>query len=196
MSPPTTSFGAIERVKGGDYEAFSTLFAKYRRRLAVLLRYKAGAELLASVEIDDLLQETFLRAFRDLQQFTYESPGSFWNWLSSIAGHVVQDSARFQGRQKRQPGEVVRFRSETNPAGPDPADFKTPSLLLSEKEAVETLFKRLDALPEDYRQAILLAKVEGLATSEIAAKLGKSRQSAALLLHRALKRFRALAEQP
>jgi RNA polymerase sigma-70 factor (ECF subfamily) len=195
MSPPTTSFGAVERVKGGDYDAFSALFAKYRRRLAVLLRYKAGPELLSVVEIDDLLQETFLRAFRDIEHFTYESPGSFWNWLSSIAGHIVLDTARFQGRQKRQAAQVVRFRSPSNPNGPDPLDPKTPSLLLSEKEAVQSLFERLDALPEDYRQAILLAKVEGLTTAEIAAKLGKSREAAALLLHRALKRFRALAAE-
>jgi RNA polymerase sigma-70 factor, ECF subfamily len=196
MPAPTTSFGAIEKVKGGDYDAFAVLFTKYRRRLAVLLRYKAGPDLLSSVEIDDLLQETFLRAFRDIARFTYESPGSFWNWLASIAGHVAQDAARFQGRQKRQAAEVVRFRSETNPLGPDPVDARTPSFILSEKEAVETLFKRLDALPEDYRQAILLAKVEGLSTAEIAAKLDKSREGAALLLHRALKRFRALADQP
>lgn len=196
MPAHTTSFGAIEKVKEGDYDAFAALFTKYRRRLAVLLRYKAGPDLLSSVEIDDLLQETFLRAFRDIERFTYESPGSFWYWLASIAGHVAQDAARFQGRQKRQAAEVVRFRSETNPFGPDPVDSRTPSLILSEKEAVETLFKRLDALPEDYRQAILLAKVEGLSTSEIAAKLDKSREGAALLLHRALKRFRALAEEP
>ncbi|HLY15582.1 MAG TPA: sigma-70 family RNA polymerase sigma factor [Bryobacteraceae bacterium] len=196
MSPPTTSFGAVEKVKSGDYDAFSALFGKYRRRLAVFLRYTAGPELLATFEIDDLLQETFLRAFRDVARFTYESPGSFWNWLASIAGHVVLDAARFQGRQKRHAAEILRFRSETNPLGPDPVDCKTPSLLLSEKEAVAALFERLDALPEDYRQVILLAKVEGLSTAEIAARLGKSRENAALLLHRALKRFRAQSDQP
>lgn len=195
MESATTSFDAVQRIQGGNAEAFSILFRKYRRRLAVLLRYKAGAELLASVEIDDLLQETFLRAFRDVDGFTYESPGSFWNWLASIAGHVVADTARFQGRQKRHAGEAVRFRSESNPQGPEPADSKTPTLLLSEKESVEALFQRLDALPENYRQAIVLAKIEGLATGEVAERLGKSREAAALLLHRALKRFRALAPE-
>ena len=110
--------------------------------------------MLAAVEIDDLLQETFLRAFRDIGSFQYESPGSFWNWLSSIANHVTQDAARFEGRQKRHADETVRFRSASNSNGADPADAKTPSLLLSEKEAVESLFRTLDALPEDYRQAI------------------------------------------
>jgi RNA polymerase sigma-70 factor (ECF subfamily) len=193
---PTTSFGAVEKVKGGDYDAFAALFAKYRRRLAALLRYKASPELLAAVEVDDLLQESFLQAFEDIQRFNYETPGSFWNWLAAIASHVVLDAARFQGRQKRNAGDVLRFRSATNPDGPEPADFKTPTLLLSEKEAVDALFERLKALPKDYREAILLAKVEGLTTSEIAAHMGKTREAAALLLHRALKRFRALAEEP
>jgi len=193
---PTSSFGAVERVKGGDYQAFAALFAKYRRRLAALLRYKAGPELLAAVEVDDLLQETFLEAFRDIGQFHYESPGSFWNWLASIAGHVVADSARFQGREKRKAAAIVRFRSVGNPDGPDPLDSKTPTLLLSEKEAVEALFARLDLLPPDYREAIVLAKIEGLSTAGMAARMGKSREAAALLLCRALKRFRAIAARP
>jgi RNA polymerase sigma-70 factor (ECF subfamily) len=193
---PTTSFGAVEKVKGGDDGAFAALFAKYRRRLAALLRYKAGPVLLATVEVDDLLQETFLQAFRDIGRFQYAAPGSFWNWLASIASHVVQDAARFQGRQKRNAGDVVRFRSPSNPDGPDPVDRKTPTLLLSEKEAVQSLFERLEALPSDYREAILLAKIEGLSTSEVAARMGKTREAAALLLHRALKRFRALAGEP
>jgi len=193
---PTTSFGAVQRVKGGDYDAFAALFAKYRRRLAALLRYKAGPELLAAVEVDDLLQETFLQAFRDIGKFQYAAPGSFWNWLASIAGHVVQDAARFRGRQKRHAGEVVGFRSAGNPDGPDPIDARTPTLLLAEKEAVAALFARLEALPPDYREAILLAKIEGLSTVEIAARMGKTREAAALLLHRALKRLRALAGEP
>ncbi|MGA2132951.1 MAG: RNA polymerase sigma factor [Bryobacteraceae bacterium] len=190
---PTSSFGAVEKAKSGDPGAFEALFAKYRRRLAALLRYKAGPELLRTVEVDDLLQETFLQAFRDLQGFDYAAPGSFWNWLASIAGHVVQDAARFQGRQKRHADGVVRFRSASNPEGPDPLDLKTPTLLLSEKEAVQALFERLDALPADYREAILLAKIEGLSTAEMAARMGKTRENAALLLHRALKRLRAPA---
>lgn len=193
--PPTTSFDAVEMVKGGDYQAFATLFAKYRKRLAVFLRYQTSPELRSVVEIDDLLQETFLRAFRDLGAFHYEAPGSFWNWLASIAAHVVMDTARFQSRQKRQAEAMVPFRSESNPHGADPVDAKTPSLLLSEKEAVQSLIERLDALPEDYRRVIVWSKIEGLTTAEIAARLGKSREAAALLLHRALKRFRGLAAE-
>ena len=57
------------------------------------------------------------------------------------------------------------------------------------------LVHKLDALPEDYRQVILLAKLEGLTTQEVAERMGKSRETVALLLHRALQRFRQLDQR-
>jgi RNA polymerase sigma factor (sigma-70 family) len=100
---------------------------------------------------------------------------------------------RYRHRECRA-GEEVPFRSLSNPLGPDPADTKTPSRLFGQKEAVERLLDRLGALPEDYRQAIVLAKIEGLTTAEMAERLGKPREAVALLVYRAVKRFRALCE--
>jgi RNA polymerase sigma-70 factor (ECF subfamily) len=194
MNPISSSQGLIERIKNGDHEAFSTLFAKYRPRLAVLIHYKMSPELRSFFEVDDILQETFLEAFRDFDQFTYQSRGSFMSWLARIADHVMADLARSQGRQKRHAAEMLRFRSESNPAGPEPVDSKTPSRILSEEEGLRGLLAKLNSLPENYRQAILLMKVEGLSTQEAAARLGKSNEATALLLHRALKRFRSLQD--
>jgi RNA polymerase sigma-70 factor, ECF subfamily len=193
MPEVTSTFGLIARLKAGDREAFTALFEKYRRRLAVLLHYKMSDKLRVAMEVDDLLQETFLRAFRDIHQFSYRSPGSFLRWLASIADHVVIDAARAQERLSRA-GQVLPFRSPSNPAGPEPADSKTPSRLMAEQEALEGLLARLDALPGEYRQIILWAKMEGLSTQEMAERLGRSREAAALLLHRALKRFSTLAK--
>jgi RNA polymerase sigma-70 factor (ECF subfamily) len=196
MESVTSSFGLIDRIKNGDQGAFSALFAKCRSRLAVLVHFRMGPELAGLYEVDDILQETFLKAFRDFDQFTYRSPGSFMSWLARIADHVLADLARSQGRQKRHAAEMLRFRSESNPAGPEPLDSKTPSRILAEAEGVRGLLNKLSSLPEDYRQAILLMKVEGLSTSEAAERLGKSSQATALLLHRALKRFRTLQPAP
>jgi len=195
MERVTSSYGLIERIRNGDQQAFSMLFEKYRARLAVLIHYRMGAELGRSYEADDILQETFLKAFRDFDRFTYRTPGSFMSWLARIADHVLADLARAQGRQKRHADEMLRFRSESNPAGPEPIDSKTPSRVLAESEALRGLLDRLNSLPEDYRQAILLIKVEGLSTAEAAERLGKSNPATALLLHRALKRFRGLEEE-
>ena len=66
-----------------------------------------------------------------------------------------------------------------------------PPVAESELEAFEADIGT--QLPEDYRQAILLMKIEGLSTVEAAGRLGRTRDATALLLHRAIKRFRAQA---
>jgi RNA polymerase sigma-70 factor (ECF subfamily) len=193
MLSPTSTFDLLEQARNGDEPALSRAFERYRRRLAVLVHFKLGARVREFADVDDVVQETCLRAFRDIARFSYQSPGSFFRWLSAIADHVIADRVRYQNRECRA-GEAVRFRSDTNPLGPDPADTKTPSRLLAQREAVQRLLDRLDALPEDYRQAILLAKIERLSTAEMAERLGKSREAVALLVYRAVKRFRELSD--
>ena len=193
MESPTSTFTLLEKAQAGDREALSRAFEKYQRRLAVLFHFKLGERTRTFAEVDDIVQETLLRAFRDIEHFSYQAPGSFLRWLSAIADHAIVDRVRYQGRQRRA-AEEIPFRSESNPAGPEPADTKTPSRLLAQREAVERLLARLSALPEDYRKVILMAKIEGLSTAEIAAQMGKSREAVALLVYRAVKRFRNLCE--
>ncbi|MCL4523961.1 MAG: ECF-type sigma factor [Acidobacteria bacterium] len=123
---PTSTFGLVERFKSGDEEAFAQLFEKYRRRLAVLIHYKLSPGWQGTMEVDDVLQETFFAAAQDAGSFAYRAPGSFLSWLARIAEHIIIDEARARARQKRLAKEVVRFRSESNPAGPEPADSNTP----------------------------------------------------------------------
>ena len=186
----TSTFGLIERFQNGDQEAFAQLFAKYKGRLAVLLHYRMSAGLRDRIEVDDLLQEVFLEAAQQMDAFVYRSPGSFFAWLARIADHTVVDQTRYEGRRKRRAEEMLRFRSPSNPLGPEPVDADTPSRVYSRQENLQLLYNRLDALPEEDRRVILFAKIEGLSTAEIAERLGKSRAAVALLLHRALKRFR------
>src|ERR1035437_4823934 len=122
VSSFTSTFDLVERFRAGDETAFGQLFAAYRPRLAVLIRYKLGERLRERVEVDDILQEVFLAASKDIGSFTYRCPGSFMSWLSRIADHLVADEARSQARQKRRAVELVRFRSASNPDGPEPAD--------------------------------------------------------------------------
>jgi RNA polymerase sigma-70 factor (ECF subfamily) len=185
----TATLDLIDRIQKGDPRAFSVLFAGHRRRLTVLIHYRLGAELRSILEIEDIVQETWLRAFREIGGFNHRGSGSFMRWLGTIAQHVIADQARHRGRQKRQAGELARLRTDTNPNGADPADSGTPSRILASKEAVESLLRKLDALPPNYREIILLAKMECLPVSEIATQLGRTRERTALLLHRALKRF-------
>jgi len=194
MDHPTSTFDLLTRFQNGERSAFSLLFHKYQRRLAVLIYYKMSADLRGHVEVDDILQEVFFAASGSLKGFTYHSPGSLMAWLSRIADNAIIDAARHQNREKRNPEELLPFRSESNPHGAEPVDLDTPSRIFARQENVVMLLRKLDALPDDYRKVILLAKFEGLSTSEIAERIGKSREGAALLLHRALKRIRELEQ--
>ena len=193
MDSPTTTFTLLEQARAGDEQALSQAFEQYRRRLAVLVHFKLSPRARDFSDVEDVVQETLLRAFRDIGRFTYQSPGSFLRWLSTIADHVIVDRVRYQGRERRA-GEEVPFRSASNPMGPEPADSQTPSRLFAQQEAVARLLDQLGALPEDYRNVILMAKIEGLSTVEMAERLGKSREAVALLVYRAVKRFRGLRE--
>jgi RNA polymerase sigma-70 factor (ECF subfamily) len=193
MENATTTFDLLERIRSGDRAAFTPLFERYQPRIAAFLHYRMSPALRRSCEVDDLLQETFLRACREFDRFQYQGKGSFLRWLMSMAGHVVVDAARYLGRDKRR-AEMMPMWSESRPGGANPADTQTPSLLLSRREGLERLFDDLNRLPEQYREIIILAKVEGLSTAEMAERLGKSRESVALLLHRALRQFRELHE--
>lgn len=190
MDLQTSTCDLVERFKRGDQTAFSMLFGKYHRRLAVVVHYKMSEELRGRLEVDDILQDVFLAAAQGLGRFTYQNPGSFMAWLSRIASDTIVDAARHQNRKKRCAEELLRFRSESNPNGPEPVDFATPSRVFAQQESLQILLRKLDALPTEYRDVILMAKFEGLTTSEISERLGKSREKVALTLHRALKRFR------
>jgi len=184
----TTALDLARRARAGDEEAFRALFERYRTRLAVLVRYRIGPEHQGRIEIDDIVQETFLAAWKDLPRFEYRGTGSFLRWLSGIAVHRIIDLAREAERARRD------ARLETGLDGHEPACWQTPSRILEQNERVQALLRRLDALPEQYREVILLAKFEGLTTSEMAERLGKTKPQVALLLHRALARLREAME--
>jgi RNA polymerase sigma-70 factor, ECF subfamily len=192
---PTTTFDLLDRARAGGDEALSLLFERYRRRLAVLMACKLGPEWRGVIDLEDLVQETLLRAHRDLAHFTYRSPGSFLHWLSAIADHVVADAVRYQGREMRRAEALVRFRSPSNPDGPEPADSVTPSRVFAQEERLQRLMRTLDELPEQYREVLLLAKLESLTIEEISQRLGKPRQAVSLLIFRAARRLRELLDR-
>ncbi len=183
---PTTTFGLLDQIRQGDQDAFSILFEKYRTRLAVLIHYKLGDRLRVDCGVEDVVQEVFLAASRDLNTFVYREPGSFMSWLARIADNTLRDLARYQDRKKRDFGERVTLASPSHPLGFEPRVSETPSRVLAIREELRRVLDRLEALPDDYRRVVFMARIECLPTAEIAARLGKTREAVAVLLYRAI----------
>lgn len=165
MNSPDADAPLIERVKQGDVKAFEMLVVKYQRRIERLIgRMVRDVDL-----VQDIAQETFIRAYRALPQFRGES--AFYTWLYRIA---VNTAKKALVELKRDPlvseSALVSHDDgdETSRTENELSDGETPESLLASKQVASTVNGAIDALSEDLRQAIVLREIEGLSYEEIA----------------------------
>jgi RNA polymerase sigma factor (sigma-70 family) len=131
----------------GDEQAFRELFRRHTPRLlGFVSRLLAGAE----PEEEDVVQETWIRAFERLGQFQWRS--TFSTWLLGIGFNVARDNLRRSSRQRKVPMETI-----PDPTGPRPAH-----------EARIDLECAIRMLPDEYRLVLVLHDVEGMKHHEIA----------------------------
>ncbi len=132
MEAATSTFVLLEKAKNGDDAALSKVFEQYRRRLMVLVHFKLSPQWRERGEVEEVVQEVCLRAFRDLDRFTYRTAGSFLIWLSAIADHAIA-TASVTGTANAAPAKRFPSARRAIPLGPDPADSRTPSRLLANR---------------------------------------------------------------
>ena len=155
----------VARAKQGEVAAFEMLVVKYQRRIERLIgRMVRDADL-----VQDIAQETFIRAYRALPQFRGDS--AFYTWLYRIA---VNTAKKALVERKRDP-LVSESSMLSTDDGEEPSrvenelsDGETPEAVLATKEIAATVNAAIDALSEDLRQAIVLREIEGLSYEEIA----------------------------
>lgn len=153
----------VERAVAGDHKAFELLVIKYQRRIQRLIgRMVRDVDL-----VEDIAQETFIRAYRALAQFRGDA--QFYTWLYRIA---VNTAKKFLMDLKRNPTVSENsFKSddddETSPVENELISSETPEAVLASKEIAQIINAALEALPEELRQAITLREIEGLSYEEI-----------------------------
>ena len=154
----------VERAVAGDQGAYELLVIKYQRRIQRLIgRMVRDVDL-----VEDIAQETFIRAYRALHQFRGDA--QFYTWLYRIA---VNTAKKFLLELKRDPTvSQSTFKSdedgdETYYAGSEPTTDETPESVLAAKEVAAAVNAALAALPEDLRQALTLREIEGLSYEDI-----------------------------
>lgn len=182
----------VALAKDGDSAAANQLCALYTDRVRWMVRLRMGRELRGQLESMDLVQETLVRALGGLDGFTYKSEGDFVRWLAKIAENELRGNLRKLRAEKRDVRREVRFDNYRSTAGgsfvrpPEPIRNTTPSVVTSRREDLARLEQALDALRPEYREAIVLAKIEGLSYDQIGARLGKSADAARMLATRAM----------
>lgn len=155
----------VERSVAGDQRAFELLVIKYQRRIQRLIgRMVRDVDL-----VEDIAQETFIRAYRALHQFRGEA--QFYTWLYRIA---VNTAKKALVDLKRNPvlldsgGPAGEDDDETYRQERELINYETPDSVLAAKEIAQMVNTALAALPEELRQAVTLREIEGLSYEEIA----------------------------
>jgi RNA polymerase sigma-70 factor (ECF subfamily) len=151
-----------------------------------------GREIRPRLDSMDLVQDALISALGGLKDFTYKNEGDFLRWLARITQNQLRDNLDKIYTDKRDIRKEVRLENYGPTTGrgfvgnPDPIAATTPSVIMSKKEDLDKLERAIDQLKPDYREVIVLAKVEGLSYKEIADKLGKTIDSVGHLLSRAM----------
>lgn len=153
----------VSAARAGDRGAFGALHDRYARMVhgILLSRVPPG-------EVGDLVQEVFLKALRQLHAL--REPAAFGGWLAQIARNQARDFFR----SRRESSELP----ENLPAAGRP---------LAEANAVLAAIR---ALPEAYREPLILRLVEGMTGQEIASRTGLTPASVRVNLHRGMKQLR------
>ena len=155
----------VERAQTGDAKAFEQLFGKYRRKLGRLLSRLVTDH----AEVEDLVQETFIKAYRALPAFRGES--AFYTWLYRIGINTAKNS--LVAKKNRAPTST-EFDADDAESFDDAAilqDINTPERLLHSKQIGQTVNAAVEGLPEELRNAIVLREIEGLSYEEIAEEM-------------------------
>src|SRR6266508_2564271 len=161
----------------GDEQAAAELVGRHARPLA---RFLAGAGA-PEADVDDLVQETFIRVFRSVDRFRGQC--QFRTWLLTIGGNVLKDFGRRAARRK-----VVPLDDGVRDGAGDPHAHAEAS------EAEELLAAGLKRLPRLQREVFLLRAQQGLEYEEIAAALATTPGAARVHYHHAVRRLKEIVK--
>jgi RNA polymerase sigma-70 factor (ECF subfamily) len=177
--------GDPDSSQAADADLIAEVLAGRRARFGVLVRrhnqrlYRAARAILGDdAEAEDVVQETYVRAYRDLARFRGEA--AFSTWLTRIAVHEAIARRRARAR-------LVDVDLQEVPM----ADERDPERSASDAELTRVLEREIDALPDGLRAVLVLRDVEEMDTASTAAALDLSEEAVRVRLFRAR---RALAE--
>jgi len=175
--------GLVAATLAGDSKAFAALVGRYEGRLFGLVRHYTSNP----SDVEDIVQETFLKAFARLDSFQQNS--AFYTWLYRIAVNTILDQKK---RKSRSPIQPMAEPEEILSPSSEAVERMTvrPDARLQRDEIAEITHRVLGELPDIFRTALVLREFEGLAYQEIADVLEISIGTVESRLFRARARFK------
>jgi RNA polymerase sigma-70 factor, ECF subfamily len=191
----------INRARRGSGSSIGVLLQLYRNYLTVLATTQIERRLRARLSPSDVVQETMLRAHKNFGQFRGTTEAELVAWLRQI---LVNNLAKFveqhvlaARRDVRREVSIERLgaaleRSTVQLAALLPAESKSPSMAVQQREEAVVLADRLAQLPADYREVLMLRNLQGLPFDEVAQQMERSVGAVRMLWLRAIERLRVI----
>ena len=159
VSNKEIDLGLVKRAKSGDYQAFDLLVLKYQSRLI-----STAFKFVKDVQIaEDIVQDSFIKAFKALESFREDS--SFYTWIYRI---TVNTSKNFLVSKKRKSELLNSDLSEEASYEIEPVETYSPEDLLQAAQLKKVITETIDQLGEDTRTALTLRELDGLSYEQIA----------------------------
>jgi len=182
----------IALAQDGEASALEQLCRVYGERVRRIVRLRLPRELRPKLDSVDLVQDVLLGAVGGLTDFTYRDEGDFLRWLSRIAENKVRDhidkwfAGKRDVRKERPLG--IDFSTTRRACGRalKLVQTTTPSVILARREELDKLERAIDELKPEYREVIVLTRIEGLSYQEAASRLDRSPEAIRKLLCRAM----------
>lgn len=184
MSDPLDESQLVDRLRDGEEAAFVMLVRRFQARLYGL----AYAMTLDREESRDIVQEVFLKAYRNINTFKGESKLS--TWLHRITVNQCLNWKRRWFQRRRWYQRPLAEESE-DPSAVTLSDGHTPETRLREEQLQQHYMQALQALPEKARAVYVLKELEGMSYDEIAVTLRLNRGTVSSRLHYARKRLQS-----
>jgi RNA polymerase sigma-70 factor (ECF subfamily) len=166
LSDREIDWALVQRVQNGDMRAFEALVNKYQRKVGRLLsRMVRDPD-----DIEDIVQDSFIKAYKALNNFRGES--AFYTWLYRIAINTAKNFLVASNRRPIALREGNDEESETFDDSDTLSDMATPESVYSSRQIAATVNKAVEDLPEELKNAIVLREIEGLSYEEIAEVMG------------------------
>lgn len=152
----------VQLAQRGDKRAFGMLVEKYQRKLSRLLSRMIRDQ----AEIEDVVQESFIKAYRALPNFRGDS--AFYTWLYRIGINTAKNYLVSAGRRPSVSTDIEIEDAENFEDGNELRTMDTPETALMTKQIAQTVNDAVVSLPDELRTAITLREIEGLSYEEIA----------------------------
>jgi RNA polymerase sigma factor (sigma-70 family) len=164
----------IKRILEGEKNLYALLIRKYNQRL-----YRVGMSIIDDqVEVEDVMQTAYLKAYENLSKFRFQS--SFSTWLTKI---LVNESLMYSKKRDRSKGkEQGKFLSQVDQSR---ADLETPLMKVLNSELKAILESSIRELPEKYRTVFIMREMENMSVSETMECLELSESNVKVRLNRA-----------